>query len=58
MISRYEYKDGQRAMIAIFPDEDIVVTTDENDVALIGGPKGALRGLYAVLEELFKGVED
>jgi hypothetical protein len=53
MINRFDSKDGKRSMIGVFPDEDLSVTVDENNVSIIEGSMEALRVLYDCLQDLF-----
>ena len=53
MINRMDSEDGQRSMIAIYPDEDIACSTVENDIGLIEGKKENLRALYECLKDIF-----
>ncbi len=58
MISRMDSEDGARAMIAIYPDEDIACSTVEDGVGLIEGKKENLRPLYECLRDLFDDGEE
>lgn len=51
MISRYDSKDGSRAIIGI-NDEDLSVTVDENKTNIIEGSKESLRELYYCLKDM------
>jgi hypothetical protein len=58
MINAMDSDDGKRAMIAIFPDEDIACSTVENDVGLIEGKKENLKELYFCLKDMFDDGEE
>ena len=58
MINRMDSKDGSRSIIAIYPDEDMCVTVEENNINLIEGSRDALKQLYYCLEDMFDGEDD